>query len=122
MLRRPPRSTRTDTLFPYTTLFRSKVKAIREIALPLAERIRQRSHDPAWEISDYREDGLYRLMHADRVMPEIRQITDDSYIRSICEGYLGKIERAYCSVDYKHDVVHDHTSDRQSAVVGKGVE
>src|SRR3546814_77118 len=25
MIRRPPRSTRTDTLFPYTTLFRSKV-------------------------------------------------------------------------------------------------
>src|SRR3546814_9811558 len=24
MLRRPPRTTRTDTLFPYTTLFRSK--------------------------------------------------------------------------------------------------
>src|SRR3546814_12045592 len=24
MLRRPPRSTRTDTLFPYSTLFRSK--------------------------------------------------------------------------------------------------
>src|SRR3546814_8163926 len=29
MIRRPPRSTRTDTLFPYTTLFRSYV-AIRE--------------------------------------------------------------------------------------------
>src|SRR3546814_10780013 len=26
MIRRPPRSTRTDTLFPYTTLFRSAVK------------------------------------------------------------------------------------------------
>src|SRR3546814_10460732 len=25
MLRRPPRSTRTDTLFPYTTLFRSRL-------------------------------------------------------------------------------------------------
>src|SRR3546814_11082423 len=25
MIRRPPRSTRTDTLFPYTTLFRSEV-------------------------------------------------------------------------------------------------
>src|SRR3546814_10290390 len=24
MIRRPPRSTRTDTLFPYTTLFRSR--------------------------------------------------------------------------------------------------
>src|SRR3546814_13649303 len=27
MIRRPPRSTRTDTLFPYTTLFRSLVHA-----------------------------------------------------------------------------------------------
>src|SRR3546814_10320605 len=27
MLRRPPRSTRTDTLFPYTTLFRSAGQA-----------------------------------------------------------------------------------------------
>src|SRR3546814_5724234 len=27
MIRRPPRSTRTDTLFPYTTLFRSPVRA-----------------------------------------------------------------------------------------------
>src|SRR3546814_4995390 len=26
MIRRPPRSTRTDTLFPYTTLFRSPVR------------------------------------------------------------------------------------------------
>src|SRR3546814_20607425 len=29
MIRRPPRSTRTDTLFPYTTLFRS-MRAIAE--------------------------------------------------------------------------------------------
>src|SRR3546814_16844292 len=28
MIRRPPRSTRTDTLFPYTTLFRSRVDAL----------------------------------------------------------------------------------------------
>src|SRR3546814_6121483 len=28
MIRRPPRSTRTDTLFPYTTLFRSGVRPI----------------------------------------------------------------------------------------------
>src|SRR3546814_5188990 len=27
MIRRPPRSTRTDTLFPYTTLFRSRCAA-----------------------------------------------------------------------------------------------
>src|SRR3546814_19339757 len=32
MIRRPPRSTRTDTLFPYTTLFRSSLI----IPVPLA--------------------------------------------------------------------------------------
>src|SRR3546814_7558391 len=29
MIRRPPRSTRTDTLFPYTTLFRSDTREFR---------------------------------------------------------------------------------------------
>src|SRR3546814_16098093 len=29
MIRRPPRSTRTDTLFPYTTLFRSTMQVVR---------------------------------------------------------------------------------------------
>src|SRR3546814_10750941 len=29
MIRRPPRSTRTDTLFPYTTLFRSQAVDLR---------------------------------------------------------------------------------------------
>src|SRR3546814_14169849 len=29
MIRRPPRSTRTDTLFPYTTLFRSTAEQLR---------------------------------------------------------------------------------------------
>src|SRR3546814_4000176 len=33
MIRRPPRSTRTDTRFPYTTLFRTDVKAKAEAAL-----------------------------------------------------------------------------------------
>src|SRR3546814_10298934 len=32
MIRRPPRSTRTDTLFPYTTLFRSAVNQRRVCA------------------------------------------------------------------------------------------
>src|SRR3546814_1759446 len=30
MIRRPPRSTRTDTLFPYTTLFRSRAAFYRQ--------------------------------------------------------------------------------------------
>src|SRR3546814_6497036 len=32
MIRRPPRSTRTDTLFPYTTLFRSRALSLSSAA------------------------------------------------------------------------------------------
>src|SRR3546814_20931029 len=35
MIRRPPRSTRTDTLFPYTTLFRSILCAVEGSGLGL---------------------------------------------------------------------------------------
>src|SRR3546814_10430525 len=39
MIRRPPRSTRTDTLFPYTTLFRSwNSSAVRGLKPYLCER------------------------------------------------------------------------------------
>src|SRR3546814_10159610 len=33
MIRRPPRSTRTDTLFPYTTLFRSVGETVQRLAV-----------------------------------------------------------------------------------------
>src|SRR3546814_1874734 len=42
MIRRPPRSTRTDTLFPYTTLFRSHQKTGRASPLRAQAARRQR--------------------------------------------------------------------------------
>src|SRR3546814_4550533 len=51
MIRRPPRSTRTDTLFPYTTLFRSHL--IHPFA-QLAERGGQRWARDAQQLSDRR--------------------------------------------------------------------
>src|SRR3546814_9046060 len=45
MIRRPPRSTRTDTLFPYTTLFRSH-------GSPLMREIRR------LQLSDVRDDAI----------------------------------------------------------------
>src|SRR3546814_18101677 len=43
MIRRPPRSTRTDTLFPYTTLFRSVLLYLDHVAgLQLAEAMERR--------------------------------------------------------------------------------
>src|SRR3546814_4445170 len=70
MIRLPPRSTRTDTLFPYTTLFRS----LDELRSPIACRhqenvpdrhlvavpVERRRHRPALEIAK-------ACVHADRV-------------------------------------------------------
>src|SRR3546814_6632596 len=53
MIRRPPRSTRTDTLFPYTTLFRSGVDERQETDTemlaghsmsPISEHFRSEEH------------------------------------------------------------------------------
>src|SRR3546814_11168634 len=49
MIRRPPRATRTDTLFPYTTLFRSSCTEIRLPVVRLSGRL--------WTI----DDGLQPL-------------------------------------------------------------
>src|SRR3546814_16475507 len=51
MIRRPPISTRTDTLFPYTTLFRSLVD-LRE-----AERGRVHRDDAGTRADDRRTEG-----------------------------------------------------------------
>src|SRR3546814_8341230 len=70
MIRRPPRSTRTDTLFPYTTLFRSlelrlfQLRAMRVIAgvhalgagdEPVKRRLRQIQMPPRHKHGIYRK-------------------------------------------------------------------
>src|SRR3546814_12067386 len=50
MIRRPPRSTRTDTLFPYTTLFRSALDIRyqgRNVVHPLSQAPRLSLNSPA---------------------------------------------------------------------------
>src|SRR3546814_9030650 len=48
MIRRPPRSTRTDTLFPYTTLFRSD-----DLGPPLGHRAHQRAVRHSLDVADH---------------------------------------------------------------------
>src|SRR3546814_3374567 len=46
MIRRPPRSTRTDTLFPYTTLFRSYGATDADFAKVKVKNARHGLHNP----------------------------------------------------------------------------
>src|SRR3546814_8860253 len=68
MIRRPPRSTRTDTLFPYTTLFRSCAKGAAERGL---------AGQAAREYLDKRRDGdRHGRLHRDAVGPGARAWRD----------------------------------------------
>src|SRR3546814_2280916 len=74
MIRRPPRSTRTDTLFPYTTLFRSYlVAAVLVVAVEPAlfagfracfGRGRWRRHEPRSEEHTSELQSLMRISYA----------------------------------------------------------
>src|SRR3546814_20677445 len=58
MIRRPPRSTRTDTLCPYTTLFRSSVHE--SSLLPASLKLRQGQDDAMLALCEKSYDhGLY---------------------------------------------------------------
>src|SRR3546814_5005968 len=64
MIRRPPRSTRTDTLFPYSTLFRSQRRARHQIVRrPAAHRLRTGLTDrPAAKCGEGVQQALLKLM------------------------------------------------------------
>src|SRR3546814_13395705 len=60
MIRRPPRSTRTDTLFPYTTLFRSARGAdaiIDALLMPIRLRGREQYLGASIGITVYPDDA-----------------------------------------------------------------
>src|SRR3546814_7623281 len=59
MIRRPPRSTRTDTLFPYTTLFRSLEAALLQVDQLFAVLALAPAHDGGQQV----EAGAFRHLH-----------------------------------------------------------
>src|SRR3546814_18862648 len=83
MIRRPPRSTRTDTLFPYTTLFRSGQRILKKLGitgLPIvnvenacsssSSAFRERSEEHTSELQ-----SLMRISYADFCLKKKKLIT-----------------------------------------------
>src|SRR3546814_8788929 len=62
MIRRPPRSTRTDSLFPYTTLFRSILKLRRHGLMLEVDEHRTHPHDVPSDRSEEQTSELQSLM------------------------------------------------------------
>src|SRR3546814_8799302 len=87
MIRRPPRSTRTDTLFPYTTLFRSRRK-------------HPARHMPRWA-------SRLTLEVTDVRVQRVQEITaDDAEAEGIGQAYLGQraIYGQHAATFYFHEL------------------
>src|SRR3546814_2059062 len=116
MIRRPPRSTRTDTLFPYTTLFRSQYPDIGGFQYGLSTRIMQAQvivqnvHHAelaatlANKTQDFTRDGV-RDAHLQRLLK------DDS--RAAHHGSVFDIEFAGFA-HTSHRLPHRYLRDRKS--------
>src|SRR3546814_11546482 len=93
MIRRPPRSTRTDTLFPYTTLFRSVRHSVgRSLpCLGLADRLLAvRGHCGHWLLCPYpsqRFSDLHGGQGEDRERGQ-RGLWSDRGLQALSEGRL----------------------------------
>src|SRR3546814_10542155 len=78
MIRRPPRSTRTDTLFPYTTLFRSKHALAVRIEGHIAAELRGNGDAPLRSEEHTSElQSLMRISYAVFCLKKKNQINDE---------------------------------------------
>src|SRR3546814_4763511 len=74
MIRRPPRSTRTDTLFPYTTLFRSPKPRIP------ANEARHDQSPPLWgRCPEGTEGGIFGKERSEEHTSELQSLMRISY-------------------------------------------
>src|SRR3546814_2035904 len=76
MIRRPPRSTRTDTLFPYTTLFRSEVDAV---GLAVRERRHERHQHERLEAEVHGRRADRRERRSEEHTSELQSLMRSSY-------------------------------------------
>src|SRR3546814_8486155 len=84
MIRLPPRSTRTDTLFPDTTLFRSRNAAAAQRVDRVGEDVEPLFHDqPAKEADDRRVVVDAELAPPNRIAPAGRSEEHTSELQSL---------------------------------------
>src|SRR3546814_1874861 len=123
MIRRPPRSTRTDTLFPYTTLFRSyrlcnrRSRSARQArpdlaqAVPRHRRRRFQRASPAYPQSPRSEEHtseLQSLMRISYAVFCLKKKKTNTQKHSTNKYQQTKTLKIY-TIDYEQHAYHTHT-------------
>src|SRR3546814_3713116 len=84
MIRRPPRSTRTDTLFPYTTLFRSRdPDLLGQLDVRGAAVLLQRGHQSPIQVVQISASFASRHLDTRLVLSETRSEEHTSELQSL---------------------------------------
>src|SRR3546814_6002193 len=104
MLRRPPRSTRTDTLFPYTTLFRSTDQRLDVLREALTEDARKARSEGAEQQQRFAENLGQRLneltQRNEQRIGEMRA-TLEQQLQQLQADNTQKLEQMRATVDEK---------------------
>src|SRR3546814_13979808 len=93
MIRRPPRSTRTDTLFPYTTLFRSTYRLVAAAGIRNLDRLR---NCRAGDIRDGARFAAGNVAYRDRIIYRNARLTLTSIVPGGPSAIISEIGRASC--------------------------
>src|SRR3546814_20779329 len=111
MIRRPPRSTRTDTLFPYTTLFRSRAAAMLSPATTaeVADVVRLCARDGAALVPQGGNSGMVGGATPDasgaQLLLSLRRM---NRLRSVDEGARLAVAEAGVLLETFHNAAFDH--------------
>src|SRR3546814_5803443 len=120
MIRRPPRSTRTDTLFPYTTLFRSAIADTifddgageHAVRLELAVRDARARRRDAIGDADFFEHRPLRRDAPGEILParlELRSVRSEEHTSEL-QSLMRISYAVFCLKKKKKNHQHNHTT------------
>src|SRR3546814_19519884 len=97
MIRRPPGSTRTDTLLPYPTLFRSRGQVVQHVAAN--QQVDRRAGPQLREVGEAREVQVaVAAVAGDRVLAAV----EAEVLRGRPQLQQGRAPRALAAADVEH--------------------
>src|SRR3546814_5153977 len=116
MIRRPPRSTRTDTLFPYTTLFRSN-RSLRFDASFHGHRLERVMHDSGCraEESPTHSHSIACDRRTSRTFRSCRKRSEEH--TSELQSLMRISYAVFCLKKKKHQDMHEHIMSRPELTI-----
>src|SRR3546814_14907906 len=119
IIRRPPRSTRTDPLFPYTTLFRSAI-IDRGVAVRIEDDVfalarERRDHPQVGHIAGRKDDRPRHVVKVTQRLPDADMVAEGAVEHTAAVG--ARSERVECVLAHRNEVGTEGAPQYRTGVV-----